>query len=51
MFERMEISEYIYEGVLENLLKNPTRANSNRAGICRKMRGQADLSTTYSEMS
>ena len=50
MFERMEISESIYEGVVEPYLKNLTRTYSNRAGHISKLRGEADLSTTYSNM-
>ena len=41
MFECMEISESIYEGVVEPSYKKLTRADSNRAGHCRKNRGEA----------
>ena len=36
MFERMEISESIYEGVVEPLYKNPTRADANCADNSKK---------------
>ena len=39
MFERMEILEYIYEGVVELSYKKSTRADTNCAGLSRKMRG------------
>ena len=38
MFERMEITVYIYEGVVEPFYKKPTRADANRAGHSRRMR-------------
>ena len=41
MFECMEISEYIYKGVLEPSYKTPTQAESNRAGNSRQKRGEA----------
>ena len=41
MFERMEISESIYEGVVENSYKKPIRADANRAGHSRQKRGEA----------
>ena len=37
--------------VLQKLLQKPTGEDSNRAGIIRKMRGEAASSTTYSEMN
>ena len=39
MFERMDIAEYIYEGVAEPSYKEPTRVDANRAGHIRKKRG------------
>ena len=39
MFERMEIFESIYEGVVED--KKPTRADANSAGHSMKKRGEA----------
>ena len=39
MFESMEISESIYEGVVETYYKKPTRADANQDGNRRKMRG------------
>ena len=41
MFENMEISESIHEGVLEPFYKKPTRADANRAGHSRKKIGEA----------
>ena len=46
MFERIEISEYIYEGIVEPYYKNPNRLDANRAGIRRKIRGDATSSTS-----
>ena len=37
MFERMEIAESIYEGVVKPSYKKPTRAYANRAGNSRKL--------------
>ena len=51
IFERMEIAEYIYEGVLEPSYKKPTRTDARRAGQSRKMRRETALSNTQSEMS
>ena len=49
MFEHMEISESIYEGVVEpSYLKN-TRADSNRAGHSRQNRGESASSCTCSK--
>ena len=39
MFERIEISESIYEGVVEHSYKKPTRSDANRAGHRRQKRG------------
>ena len=40
MFERMEISESIYEGIVEPYyLKKTTRADANRTGHSRQKRG------------
>ena len=33
MFERIEISEYIYEGIVEPYYKKTTRADAKRAGL------------------
>ena len=41
MFERIEISESIYEGVVEPSYKKPNSADTNRAGHNRKMIGEA----------
>ena len=50
IFERMEIAEYIYEGVLEPSYKKPTREDANSAGHISKMRGEATSSNNYSKM-
>ena len=39
-FDRMEIAESIYEGVLEPSYKKYTRADINRAGHIKKYRGE-----------
>ena len=44
MFERMEISESIYEGVEEPSYRNPTQADANRAGHSRQKRGKSTSS-------
>ena len=49
MFDRMEISESIYEVVLEPSHKKPTRVDSNHAGHSRQKRGESALSWTLSE--
>ena len=41
MLERIEISESIYEGVVEPYQEKPTREDANRSGHIRKMRGEA----------
>ena len=41
MFECMEMSESIYEGVVEPSYKKPTREDTNRSGPTNKMRGQS----------
>ena len=41
MFERMEISEYIYEGVVESSYKKPTREYAKRSGHIRNKRGES----------
>ena len=41
MFERMEIADSIYEGVVEPSYKKPARADTNRSGHRRKNRGEA----------
>ena len=40
MFERMEIAEYIYEGVLEPSYKKITMTDDNRYGHRRLNRGE-----------
>ena len=49
MFERMEMEESIYEGVVEPSYKKPTREDSNHAGHSRKNRGEAALSWNITE--
>ena len=49
MFERMEIAEYIYEGVVENSYKIPTREDTNCYSHSRKKREFPTSSKTYSE--
>ena len=39
IFERMEIDESIYEGVVETSYKKPTRADANRVGHSRNNGG------------
>ena len=51
MFQRVEIAESIYEGVVENSYKKHTRSDSNCAGSSSRMRIEAASSTTYSEMT
>ena len=51
MFERMEIAESIYEGVLEISYKQSTGTYANRFANTRKQIGEAALSNTYSKMS
>ena len=46
MFERMNISKYIYEGVVEPSYKIPARADANRAGHRKHNRGEAASSWT-----
>ena len=43
MFERMEITESIYEGVVTPSYKKYTWAESNRNGIIRNKRGESSL--------
>ena len=42
MFENMVIAEYIYEGVVNLLIKNPTRSDANCDGHIRNKRGESD---------
>ena len=49
MFERMDISESIYEGVVEPYYKNPTQEDSNRDGHSRQNIGEAASSWTLPE--
>ena len=51
MFERTEIAESSYEGVVEPFYKEPNRSDSNRDGLSSKMRGESAPSTTYPKMS
>ena len=46
MFERMEIAESIYKGVVEPSYKKPTREDSNRSGHRRQKRVEAASSWT-----
>ena len=46
MFEHMEISESIYEGVVEPYYKRNTRTDANRAGNSRQKRREAASSRT-----
>ena len=48
-FERMEISESIYEGLVEPYYKKPTRVDANCAGHSRQKREEAALSWTRPE--
>ena len=41
MFERMEISEYIYKGVVTPYYKKNTWAEANRTGLSRNKREEA----------
>ena len=50
MFERMQISENIYEAVLEPSYKNSTRAGAKCTGRGRQIRGGDTLSKMYSKM-
>ena len=47
----MDITESIYEGVVEPPYKKPTREDANRSGHSRQNRGQDALSQTHSAMS
>ena len=47
MFEHMEITEFVYEGVLEPSYKKPTQAGSNRVGHIRNKIGESALSNTH----
>ena len=49
MFERMEIFESIYEGVVELSYKKITREDANRAGRSSQKRGEAVFSCTRPE--
>ena len=50
MFERTEIAESIYKGVVEPSYLKTTREYANCAGTISKMRGEAASSNTYSEI-
>ena len=47
MFERMEISEIIYEGVVTTSYKKTTRAESNCTGLSRNKKGDATSLNTH----
>ena len=49
MFERMEISESINEGVVEPSYKKPTRTEPNRYNHSMHDRREASLSWTFTE--
>ena len=51
MFERMDIEEYIYEGVVEPFYKKSTGADAIHTGHIKKKRGEAASSHTYYAMS
>ena len=51
MFECIEISDYIYEGIVEPYYLKTNRVDANRSGLSKKMRGDAASSTTYSKTS
>ena len=51
MFERIDIMESIYKGVLKPYYKQYTRSDSTCAGNSSKNRGEAASSHTYSAMS
>ena len=51
MFERIEIAESIYEGVVEPSYEKTTRTYANRVGHSSRMRGESASSNTYSEIS
>ena len=51
MFERMYISESIYEGVVEPYYKQSTKADSTCAGHSRGNIGESASSNTYSAIS
>ena len=46
MFECMEITDSIYEGILETFYKKTTRADANRADHSRNKRGESASSWT-----
>ena len=50
MFERMKIVETIYERVVEPYYKKSTRADANRPGQSRKMRGKYVFSKIHSKL-
>ena len=50
MFERMEITETIYEGVVETSNKKTTIAYANHDGHVSQKRGEAESSKNYSVM-
>ena len=47
MFDRMEISESIYEDVVEPSYKKPTRADADRSGPSRNKRGESASSKNH----
>ena len=51
MFERMDISESLYEGVLETAYEKPTQAEANRSGNRSNKRGKPASSKTRHAMA
>ena len=51
MFKYMEIVKSIYEGVVVHSYKKLTMIDANRDGYSRQIRGEADSSKNYSEIS
>ena len=47
MFQRMEISESIYEGVVTASYKKATQAEANRTELSKNKRGYSALSNTH----
>ena len=51
MFERMEIVQYIYKGILEPYYNKTTREGGKHSGNSRLKRGEYDSPNNYHEMS
>ena len=47
MFERLELAESIYQGVITPSYKKTTWAESNRTGLSRNKKGESTLSNTH----